>query len=78
MIVYKNDGIFLVICLLLASIKLIIHYLQSIRFVWEIREWVPWIELYERRVAYKQYHQSTLVPSRYIADLKGKLLKKRM
>ena len=43
-----------------------INYLESIGFVWKIRcDYVPWIEMYERLVAYKQCHQSTLVARRY-------------
>mmetsp|Transcript_22228 Transcript_22228/g.25020 ORF Transcript_22228/g.25020 Transcript_22228/m.25020 type:complete len:227 (+) Transcript_22228:148-828(+) len=45
-----------------------INYLESIGFVWKIRECVPWVEMYERLVAYKHRHQSTMVPSRYTED----------
>ena len=43
-----------------------INYFESIGFVWNIR--FPWIEMYERLVAYKHCHQSTLVPHRYTED----------
>merc|ERR1740139_1185866 len=46
-----------------------INYLESIGFVWKVRECVPWIEMYERLVAYKHYHQSMLVPQIYTEDL---------
>merc|ERR1712238_279289 len=69
-----------------------INYLESIGFVWKIRDQFPWIEMYKRLVVYKQCHQSTLVPhkckedrflgqwvSRQRAEYnKGKLLEKRM
>jgi len=45
-----------------------INYLESIGFVWKIRECVPWVEMYERLVAYKHCHHSTMVPSRYTED----------
>ena len=46
-----------------------INYLESIGFVWKIRcDYVPWIEMYERLVAYKQHNQSTRVPQKYKED----------
>jgi len=45
-----------------------INYLESIGFVWKIRDFLPWIKMYERLVAYKHCHQSTLVPRRYTVD----------
>ena len=47
-----------------------INYLESIGFLWKIRDFVPWIEMYERLVAYKHCHPSTLVPHRYTDDLR--------
>jgi len=69
-----------------------INYLESIGFVWKTFDRVPWIEMYERIVAYKQRYGSTLVPCKYTEDPslgiwvktqrgsynKGKLLEKRM
>jgi len=69
-----------------------IKYLESLGFVWKMRDVVPWMEMYERLVAYQQCHQSTLVPQRYTEDLrlgswvktqrksnkKGKLSEKRI
>merc|ERR1712194_232787 len=43
-----------------------INYLESIGFVWKVH--VIWIEMYERLVAYKHCHQSTVVPQRYVKD----------
>ena len=70
-----------------------INYLKSIGFVWKFRDFVPpipWIEMYDRLVAYKQCHQSTMVPQKYTEDptkwvgkqrqtySKGRLSEKRM
>jgi hypothetical protein len=47
--------------------KLSIKYikrLNSIGFVWEIHERVPWEEMYQRLVAYRNHHNSTNVPER--------------
>jgi len=45
------------------------NYLDSIGFVWKIRcDYVPWIEMYKRLVAYKQHNQSTRVPCNYTED----------
>jgi len=72
-----------------------INDLESIGFSWKLRDSVPaipWNEMYERLVAYKKYHQSALVPTRYKEDPrlgtwvqtqrfkynKGKLLEKRI
>merc|ERR1712161_168018 len=38
-----------------------IKYLESIGFVWKMRDHVPWIEMYNQLVAYKQCYQSTVV-----------------
>ena len=48
-----------------------INYLESIGFVWKFHNRgppIPWIEMYERLVIYKQHHQSTLVPQTYKED----------
>ena len=42
-----------------------INHLESVGFVWKIVDRVPWIEMYERLVTYKQCYQSTLVPLRF-------------
>merc|ERR1712194_628268 len=47
-----------------------INYLESIGFIWKFHDLIPWIEMYERLVAYKQLYQSTLVPTNYITDLR--------
>ena len=44
------------------------NYLESIGFVWNLRNCVPWIEMYKRLVVYKQHNQSTQVPYKYIED----------
>ena len=46
-----------------------IRRLDSIGFVWKVREQVPWEEMYQRLVAYKNQHKSTTVPQKYAADL---------
>ena len=43
-----------------------INYLESVGFIWKLQ--LPWIEMFKRLIAYKQCHQSMLVPSRYTKD----------
>jgi hypothetical protein len=38
--------------------------LDSIGFVWEIQEHVPWEKMYQRLIAYKNQHNCTNVPER--------------
>jgi hypothetical protein len=46
-----------------------IRRLDSIGFVWKIgKEVVPWVEMYQRLVAYKKQHKSTNVPWKYEKD----------
>jgi hypothetical protein len=47
-----------------------INRLESIEFVWKHKDLVPWEEIYQRLVAYKKKHKSTIVPRRYEVDLK--------
>ena len=44
------------------------NYLDSIGFVWKVFDRVPWADMFERLVAYKQHNQSTQVPTRYTTD----------
>jgi hypothetical protein len=44
--------------------------LDSIGFVWKILDFVPWMEVYQRLVVYKNKHKSTNVPNRYAEDPK--------
>jgi len=44
------------------------NYLECIGFVWKLRDLIPWIEMFERLVAYKQRYQSTLVPFHFTED----------
>jgi hypothetical protein len=44
--------------------------LDSIAFVWEIYEVLPWKEMYQRLVAYKNHNKTTNVPYKYKADPK--------
>ena len=45
-----------------------INCLESIGFVWKLRDLLPWIEMFQRLVAFKECHQSTLVPRVYTKD----------
>ena len=47
-----------------------VDLLNSIGFVWKLR--VPWIEMYQKLVAYKKQHKSTSVPRCYKEDLGSK------
>ena len=51
------------------SIKYI-RRLDSIGFVWEIQEHVPWEKMYQRLIAYKNQHNCTNVPERSKEDRK--------
>jgi hypothetical protein len=42
--------------------------LDTIGFIWKIIDLVPWMEMYQRLVAYKKKHKSTNVPKKYQAD----------
>ena len=45
-----------------------LNLLKSTGFAWKIQDRVPWIETYQKLVAYKQCYQNTLVPQRYTED----------
>jgi hypothetical protein len=48
-----------------------IDLLESIGFEWRLRPYfvrVPWMEMYQRLVAYKKKHNNTRVPCRYGED----------
>jgi hypothetical protein len=47
-----------------------IRRLDSIRFVWKMYDLVPWEEMYQRLVGYKNKHKSTSVPTKYKKDPK--------
>ena len=47
-----------------------VRRLDCIGFVWEINETVPWEEMYQRLVAYRNQHNSTNVSHRYQVDPK--------
>jgi hypothetical protein len=47
-----------------------IRRLDSIGFVWKMRDLIPWEEMYQRLIAYKNKHKSSDVPARYKADPK--------
>ncbi|OEU21483.1 hypothetical protein FRACYDRAFT_181442, partial [Fragilariopsis cylindrus CCMP1102] len=44
--------------------------LDTIGFVWKILDSVPWLEMYQKLVAYKKKHKSTNVSIEYQADPK--------
>ncbi|OEU09068.1 hypothetical protein FRACYDRAFT_228936 [Fragilariopsis cylindrus CCMP1102] len=47
-----------------------VRRLDCIGFVWEMKEIVPWEEMYQRLVAYRNQHNSTNVSHRYQVDPK--------
>ncbi|OEU08618.1 hypothetical protein FRACYDRAFT_249511 [Fragilariopsis cylindrus CCMP1102] len=47
-----------------------IRRLDYIGFVWKIKEHVPWMEMYQRLVVYKNRHKSINIPSKYADDPK--------
>jgi hypothetical protein len=46
-----------------------INHLELIDFVWSAKkDCVPWMEMYQRLVAYKKQNKSTIVPKLYVED----------
>jgi hypothetical protein len=45
-----------------------IRRLESIGFVWKLKDIVPWEGMYQKLAAYKKQHKSANVPQRYAAD----------
>ncbi|OEU15745.1 hypothetical protein FRACYDRAFT_269474 [Fragilariopsis cylindrus CCMP1102] len=44
--------------------------LNSVKFVWKPNGSIPWMEMYQKLVAYKTQHKSTNVPFKYKKDPK--------
>ena len=55
-----------------------INYLESIGFVWKFCDLIPWMEMYERLVAYKQRFQSTQVPVNYTEEQRSNYSKREL
>ena len=55
---YKNDMI----------LEYRVNLLNSVGFVWKMYEKIPWDEMFQRLVRYKEEHHTTLVPQMYKKD----------
>ena len=47
-----------------------VDHLKSIGFIWKINHQVPWFEMFQKLVLYKNEHKSTFIPQRYKEDQK--------
>ncbi|OEU07253.1 hypothetical protein FRACYDRAFT_197864 [Fragilariopsis cylindrus CCMP1102] len=47
-----------------------VDLLNSVGFVWETYKTLPWDEMFQRLVRYKEEHHTTIVPDRYEKDPK--------